>query len=115
MMGQSAPPKFADYTKLGGVVNMPDGCIAIHRDLNRLEKWANKNLMKFKGKCQVLHLGRNNHVPQYMLETNSSFAEESLGVLVDKLPMRQQCALALKANSIWAVLGKTFSAGQGRW
>lgn len=37
MMGQSAPPKFADDTKLGGAVNMPDGCIAIHRDLNRLE------------------------------------------------------------------------------
>ena len=43
--------------------------------------WRNvqTNLMKFnKEKCQVLHLGRNNHMHQYMLETNSlesSFAE----------------------------------------
>lgn len=26
-------------------------------DLERLEKWVDKNLMKFKGKCEALHLG----------------------------------------------------------
>lgn len=26
-------------------------------DLERLEKWAGKNLMKFNGKCEALHLG----------------------------------------------------------
>ena len=43
--------KFADDTKLGGVPGTADGCADIQRDLNRLEKWANRNLMKFnKGK-----------------------------------------------------------------
>jgi len=59
--------KFADETKLGGVV---EGCAAIQRDLNKLERWVAKSLMKFdKGKCKVLHLERNNPMHQYILGT----------------------------------------------
>ena len=44
--------KFADDTKLGGVVDRPEGCAVIQRDLNRLEKWAERNLVAFsKWKC----------------------------------------------------------------
>jgi len=51
--------KRADDTKLGGVADTPEGRAAIQRDLDSLEKWADRNLEKFsKGTCQVLHLRR---------------------------------------------------------
>jgi len=53
--------KFAINTKLYGVVHMLEARDAIQRDLDRLERWAFVNLMKFnKAKCKVLHLGRGN-------------------------------------------------------
>ena len=51
----------AEDTRLGGVFDRPDVCGATQRDLERLEKWATRNLMKFNTvKCQALHLHWNN-------------------------------------------------------
>jgi len=50
--------KFAHDTKVGGVADRPEGLAAIQRDLNRLEKWVDRNITKFKkGKCKVLQQG----------------------------------------------------------
>lgn len=53
--------KSANDTKLGEMTDTLEGHTSIQRDVYRLKKWSDKNLMKFnKGKYKVLHLGKNN-------------------------------------------------------
>ena len=72
--------KFADDTKLGGETDMPEGHVAIQRDLDR-------HLIQFnKGRCKLLHLGRNNTVHQYLLVDT-------------KLTTSHQCALVTRKTT----------------
>lgn len=79
---------------MGGIADRSHWCAAIQGNLDRLEKWPAKNIIKFnREKRNVLPLRRSKPRQQCWLE--SSLSEKDLGLLVHtKLNMSQQCALA---------------------
>ncbi|GAB0193472.1 cAMP-dependent protein kinase inhibitor alpha [Grus japonensis] len=68
--------KFANDTKLCGMIDALEGRDAIQSDLDRLERWGHTNLMKFdKAKFKVLHIGQGN--PQHKHRLGREWIENS--------------------------------------
>lgn len=73
---ECALSNFVDNTKLSDAVNMLKMRNAIQRRLDRLERWAYVNLMKFnKAKCKTLHLGQGN--PKHVYRLGNEWIESS--------------------------------------
>ncbi|KAK4816810.1 LOW QUALITY PROTEIN: hypothetical protein QYF61_023497 [Mycteria americana] len=101
----------ADDTKPGGVAGTPDGCVATQRDLNRLQKWAERE----PHEVQQGEVQRTAPCPSTRWQADqleSSLAEKDLGVLVDnKLTVGQQCTLmAKKANSFLGCIRQSIAS-----
>jgi len=112
---ESTISKSANDTKLVGLTDMPQGRAAFQRDLNRLQKWADKNFMRFnKGKGKLLHLGRNNKYVLGATQLENNLAEKDLGVLVDnKLTRAGSVPLPQRRPTVsCAALGGVLPAGQ---
>lgn len=93
-------------TKLGGVGDMR--LSLLQRDLEKLEKCDDKNLLEFsKGRCWVLFLGRNTPWHQQRLRSTwKAFCKEH------RLTMGQWCALAEQKNK--GTLGCTRQSAASR-
>ena len=79
--------QLADGSQLGGEAPAPEGGAAQQRDLDRLEKGADRNLRHFpKGKSKALRLGRNKPLQQDMLGdacTAGKAAVQTPGVMAE--------------------------------
>lgn len=110
--------KFSGYIKLRGVADTTQGCVTIQRDLNRLKKWSDANLLMFnEGKCKFCTwLGANSTGGQPTVWKAALQRKPRMSWLAPggprskNIPVKQR-----KPRASWAALGRAFPASQGRF
>jgi len=105
--------KFADDTRLFGIVNTDVERAVIQRDLSCLVEWSEKWLMPFNTeKCVVLQLGKNNNKFDYVMNSTKLHTvneKKDLGVIItSNLKPARQCqqAYAKASKSLGSLLGQ---------
>lgn len=108
---------FADDTKVWNRISGPRDCVRLQQDLDRLQKWSDKWLLRFNlDKCKVMHMGRNVNFTytlkqgterQMLAETDE---ERDLGVAVrSNLSVSKQCIQAArKASRVLGMIRRQF-------
>ena len=114
---------FADDTKLFACSDTPDGIESLQKDLNSLQEWSDKWLLRFHPeKCHVLKLGSSKSSATYSMtitapdgtsqtqELEETQVEKDLGVHVDNdLSFRTHITQAAsKANRVLGVMRRSF-------
>jgi len=108
----SSTLKFADDTKLFGIVNTDVERAVIQRDLSCLVEWSEKWLMPFNtDKCVVLHLGKNttNLIIMNSSKLYTVNEKKDLGVIITSnlKPVREcQQAYAKAIKSLGLIFGQ---------
>ena len=109
---------FADDTKLMRKIKSDEDAKALQRDLNELEEWSNKWLLRFNpDKCHVLTIGKFEnirHTERYKLygnELEHVFEEKDLGVHIDsELRFDEHVSIKVnKANAMVGLIRRSFS------
>ncbi|KAK3107559.1 hypothetical protein FSP39_017306 [Pinctada imbricata] len=105
---------FADDTKLYSVVNTNAEQDRMQNDIDKLQEWSDKWLLKFNTtKCKHLHLGNSPAPIYYMnhLTLEHSTCEKDLGISIDsKLKFQEHINKQIKkANSKLGIIRRSLS------
>ena len=86
--------KFADDTKIGGIVDSEEGYLGLQQDLDQLGQCADEWQMEFNlDKCEVMHFGRSNQARTY------SVNGRALGRVIEQRDLGVQVHSSLKVES----------------
>ena len=107
---------FADDTKVLKKIEDEESCRELQKDLDRLQQWSEKWLMKFNAsKCKVISMGKSKNRPshEYALQgmvLERSDSERDLGVLVmpDLSPEKHINAIVKSAYALLANIRISF-------
>ena len=109
---------FADDTKILRSIRTKDDAVALQSDIDALEEWSNKWLLRFNPKkCHVLSLGKIENTMYtmryqvYGSEMEHVFEEKDLGVIVDsQLTFEEHITAKVKvANAMVGLIRRSFS------